>query len=61
MGWASGSSLAAEVWAIVEPFIDIECKQQVACEIIEAFEREDCDTLMEAEDLWHAAGKDGDA
>lgn len=52
MGWASGSSLAAELWAEIEPHITgLSTKCKVARMFWRAFEAYDCDTLMEAENL----------
>lgn len=58
MGWASGSSIAGDVWATVEEHILPEKRQDVAEEICRIFEEHDCDTLQEAERLWEAAGRD---
>jgi len=51
MGWASGSELAEEVWAIVEGYILTGHKLPVAKQIVKAFEDHDCDTMGECEGL----------
>ena len=51
MGWANGSTLANQMWMIVRPHIDPYSRQDVAKEIIEAFEGMDCDTMDECEQL----------
>jgi len=43
MGWASGSYLADDVWALVKPHIDPAEQQEVAKELIRAFCGADAD------------------
>ena len=56
MGWASGSELAEDVWALMSPFIPPSKRKQLAIELIDLFEEHDCDTMDECEDLIKAAG-----
>ncbi len=57
MGWASGSSLAEEVWDAVRKLVPAgRKKMQAARKIIEAFEHCDCDTIHECERLCDDAG-----
>lgn len=58
MGWASGSSLAAELWDDLKVFIPEQHHRQVARTIWDHFEGHDCDTLGECEALSRAAGYD---
>jgi len=51
MGWASGSSLAEEVWCLVRGFIPADKREKVAREVVDAFRDMDCDTMYEAETL----------
>lgn len=56
MGWASGSSLAADIWSLVRRHIPKEKRPRVAKNLIDLFESEDCDTMEEAEQLCRDAG-----
>jgi len=57
MGWASGSSLAEEVWEAVRKLIPASRKKmQAARKIIEAFQDCDCDTIQDCERLCDDAG-----
>jgi hypothetical protein len=57
MGWASGSWMASDIWALVERYIPKNQKKRVAKRIVRIFESQDCDTLAdEAEALIVAAG-----
>lgn len=49
MGWASGSELAERVWDRIENKLKEEDKPQVALDILEEFEEEDCDTMYECD------------
>ena len=61
MGWASGSSLAEEVWDAVRKLIPASRKKmQAARKIIEAFQDCDCDTIQECERLCDDAGLEYD-
>ena len=51
MGWASGSSLAEEVWDVTRPYVRDQDRKNVANAIIDAFENMDCDTMDECEQL----------
>lgn len=55
MGWASGSSLAEEVWDAVRPKLRNTDRKEVANAIIDAFEDMDCDTMDECEQLMEDA------
>lgn len=57
MGWASGSRLAADVWAIVRDLIPERERMKAAKRVIAAFEKRDCDTIDEAEQLCADAGR----
>lgn len=57
MGWASGSELAEQIWDIVKHHITDNDKQNVARGICDAFEDFDCDTIIEADDLFNTAYK----
>jgi hypothetical protein len=57
MGGASGSAIAEQVWAIVQDEIPPSHTLKIAKAIIAVFENADCDTIYEAEDLCHAAGR----
>lgn len=47
MGWASGSSLFADVITAIKDHIPSKEKEGVYTALIDAFEDEDCDTLDE--------------
>ena len=61
MGWSSGSELAQEVWDAVYPHLPKKARQDVAQQIVEAFENHDADdwyaTNENDEDLYWAAFK----
>ena len=54
MGWASGSELAENLWAIVKKHIPKNKHKVVAEALIQEFENADCDTMHETS-LWVAA------
>jgi hypothetical protein len=56
MGWGSGSVVADAVWDVVKKYIPEEDHEEVADQLIEVFEDEDCDTMMEST-LWAIAGR----
>lgn len=51
MGWCGGGQLAANIWNEVRDFIPLKLRMEVGREIINLFEKEDCDTIHEAEVL----------
>jgi len=51
MGWASGSSLAENLWDLVREHIPEKKRTKVAQAFIDEFESMDCDTIMECETL----------
>jgi hypothetical protein len=55
MGWASGSSLAENLWRGISPHIDIDQLQHVAQTIIDAFEDHDADDWDYEGDLYQTA------
>lgn len=55
MGWGSGGEFAANIWDVVRPHIPIQKRKEVSGKIIDLFERMDCDTLQEAEELMNDA------
>lgn len=63
MGWASGGDLADDVWKAIEPLRALaspEVLEQVARDLVEAFEDQDCDTLEECQGLLgHIANRMG--
>jgi len=56
MGWASGSRLAVDVWALVGKHTPEQNRKQVARELVTLFEEMDCDTMNDAEALMKDAG-----
>lgn len=53
MGWASGSSLAEDVWNIVRSYIPETDRKKIVMELVDRFEDDDCDTLQEVEEFVH--------
>lgn len=50
MGWASGSSLLNDVAKLVMPFVNSEPERaNLAGQLIDLFEDEDCDTINECD------------
>lgn len=49
MGWASGSRLLDEVAEIVMKHVPAEFRADVAEQLIDTFESEDCDTVYECD------------
>ena len=54
MGWASGSELADKIWNLLEnrdliEQLDDEVKAEIALEIMDIFEQQDCDTMDECD------------
>lgn len=47
MGWASGSELLSEVWAVVRPYIPKKDREDVLLDLMYRFASRDCDTLSE--------------
>jgi len=47
MGWSGGSSLFSDVWKEVRQYIIPLHHTEVVENLISAFERRDCDTIME--------------
>lgn len=43
MGWASGSRIAEELWAKLQPYFKDDKEKQISKIIVELFEREDAD------------------
>jgi len=60
MGWASGSSLAGELWGAVRPLIAKDKRKKAAGKIIDLFEDYDCDTMYEVEPLIKDAGRESE-
>ena len=56
MGWASGSSLADDIWEVVKFHIPANKRKKVAKELIKMFEDRDCDTMQETA-LWRITHK----
>lgn len=56
MGWAGGSILAKDLWSLVRYYIPVSERKLVARQFVEFFEKEDCDTIYEAQDLVRDAG-----
>lgn len=56
MGWASGSSIADSVWDAIKKYIPKDKKLEVAKDIVEIFENQDCDTMHETQ-LWDIVKK----
>jgi hypothetical protein len=55
MGWNSGAEIADRVWRVVRRRIPKRQREEVARAIVEIFEGEDCDTMLETE-VGEAAG-----
>lgn len=47
MGWASGSSILADVWRTVRPHVPEKDRVEILAELMEVFASRDCDTLNE--------------
>ena len=47
MGWASGSALLSEVWAVVREYAPITHREEVLLDLMYRFAGRDCDTLDE--------------
>lgn len=45
MGWATGAEVAEELWYKIEDIIPQDQRQKAAQEIIDIFERYDCDIM----------------
>lgn len=58
MGWASGSRMAADIWALFRPHVPVKARKHVAKKLVDIFEGEDCDTMDECERLMKDAGLD---
>jgi hypothetical protein len=58
MGWASGSALADDVWALFRKHVPAKNRRAVARKLVDMFEGEDCDTMDECERLMKDAGLD---
>lgn len=59
MGWASGSALADDVWALFRDYVPKKYREHAARELIDLFEDNDCDTMCECEQLQEDAGLTG--
>jgi len=59
MGWASGSELADEVWALFREHVPEASRKNVAKQLVDLFEGHDCDTMQECERLMKDAGREG--
>ena len=47
MGWASGSELLSEVWAVVRDHVEDDERADVLLDLMYRFAGHDCDTLSE--------------
>jgi hypothetical protein len=47
MGWASGSSLADDIWRYFRSYIPEALRQKAARRLVDLFEKYDCDTMDE--------------
>ena len=47
MGWASGSALLSEVWAVVREYVPVVDREEVLLDLMYRFADHDCDTLAE--------------
>lgn len=56
MGWNSGSGIAESVWNVIKTHIPKPDHREVAEELINIFESEDCDTMSETT-LWEIVYK----
>jgi hypothetical protein len=56
MGWASGSEMASDIWALFRKYVPEKSRKRVARELVSIFEMQDCDTMDEAERLMKDAG-----
>lgn len=56
MGWAGGSVVAGDVWALVRRYVPEKSRRRVAKRLVDIFEDQDCDTMDEAERLMKDAG-----
>ena len=49
MGWASGSEIAQKLWNKIEQYLPEKVKKELALDITNFFESEDCDTMQECD------------
>lgn len=49
MGFATGASIAQDLWDEIEDFIPPICRQEVAQAFVDVFEDYDCDTMEETD------------
>lgn len=57
MGWASGSSLAEDIWDLIKNDLKPKQRKIIASGLIDLFEDMDCDTIDECEELCRDAGR----
>lgn len=51
MGWSGGSEILSNVITAIKDHLSDECKLKVYRQLIEAFQKHDCDTLHECQGL----------